>query len=65
MSLTQDQRVQLGKREALSIKEKWVVDEAIETLFTYCNAYGVHAAKDDRIAVVEAALIQYIIESRK
>lgn len=65
MSLTQQDSEWFAKREELSPNETEVVDQMFEEIYAYAKVYGVKAAKDDRCASLEAALVRFIIESRE
>ena len=62
--LTEEENIQLGKKESLVPRERWAIIETTEPLFTYCKAYGLPAAKDERLERLEAAFIRYILESK-
>lgn len=65
MSLSDDARYYMGKREVLKDDEVIFVDEVFVHLYNLGSTCGVNLAKDDRAAELEAALIKFILESRE
>jgi hypothetical protein len=55
----------MEKREEISFKERTLVDNIMVELFDEAMRAGIPAAKDDRAAELEAAIIRFIIESRE
>lgn len=58
---TEDISLVSDKEQLLTATELGVLDEVLHELFEGLR----HAAKDDRCAKVEAALIRYILDSRR
>lgn len=65
MSLTREESALLDQRDELTTDERVVVDETMDEAAAWGKARNVPLANDDRAAKLEAALIKYIIDSRK
>jgi len=65
MSITRDESALMDKRDDLSNAEKEVIDATFDELYHVAEFEQVNAAKDDRAAALEAALIRFILDSRE
>jgi hypothetical protein len=64
MTLSTEARTYMAKRDELSDGEKYVINSLFDELYARAKALGLPAAKDDRAAELEAALIRFLIDSR-
>lgn len=64
MSLTDQDRAWMNRRDELTQDERNTVEEAIEGIREALRANNVRGALNDKFASLEAALIRYLIESR-
>jgi hypothetical protein len=63
--LTNEERALMDRREELTQSESLLVDYVFGTLRECSKELHVPTANDDRAACFEAALIRFILESRK
>lgn len=65
MSLNQEERAWMDRRDELTSDEASLVDECLRDVLTNGDVYEIPLATDDRAAHLESAMIRYVIESRK
>lgn len=65
MSLSNLTKHYLDQLHTLSNDERHIIDAAFRDLYFRAEQYKVKAAKDDRAAELEAALVKFIMDSRE
>lgn len=65
MTLSTEARKYMDMRDSLSDDELITIEAVFEEIYTDAELFGFPAAKDDRAAELEAALIKFIIDSRE
>lgn len=65
MSLSEQARHYMAKRDELSDQETALLNLTFDSLYTDAKTLQVPAAIDDRAAELEVAIVKFIIESRE